>query len=193
MKNEMSRTFNAKEILFLAEAGKMSNNELRQAIGAAIDFGRQDAALQLQAMLEQQSGLRLTPTDKENSLTNAWLAAGAKSVKNIQYSWSTIADDGVPTKAICPRGIGAHLPTLRAADDPGGCLSHDRSARNRGRHLHQGRQSLIPCDGITEYLRNGGKLEIAQQMANHESARTTKLYDRRNDQVSLEEVERIVI
>lgn len=27
--------------------------------------------------------------------------------------------------------------------------------------------------GITEYLRNGGKLEVAQQMANHESARTT--------------------
>lgn len=47
--------------------------------------------------------------------------------------------------------------------------------------------------GITEYLRNGGKLEIAQQMANHESARTTGLYDRRTDQVSLDEVERIVI
>jgi integrase len=37
--------------------------------------------------------------------------------------------------------------------------------------------------GITEYLRNGGKLEVAQQMANHESARTTGLCDRRNDQV----------
>jgi integrase len=47
--------------------------------------------------------------------------------------------------------------------------------------------------GITEYLRNGGKLEIAQQMANHESARTTGLYDRRQDQVSLDEIERIVI
>ena len=47
--------------------------------------------------------------------------------------------------------------------------------------------------GITEYLRNGGKLEIAQQMANHESARTTGLYDRRTDQVNLDEVERIVI
>lgn len=47
--------------------------------------------------------------------------------------------------------------------------------------------------GITEYLRNGGKLEVAQQMAAHESARTTGLYDRRNDQVSLDEVERIVI
>jgi len=47
--------------------------------------------------------------------------------------------------------------------------------------------------GITEYLKNGGKLEIAQQMANHESARTTGLYDRRSDQVNLDEVERIVI
>jgi len=47
--------------------------------------------------------------------------------------------------------------------------------------------------GITEYLRNGGKLEVAQQMAAHESARTTGLYDRRNDQVSLDEIERIVI
>ena len=47
--------------------------------------------------------------------------------------------------------------------------------------------------GITEYLRNGGRLEIAQQMANHESARTTGLYDRRTDQVNLDEVERILI
>jgi site-specific recombinase XerD len=46
---------------------------------------------------------------------------------------------------------------------------------------------------ITEYLRNGSKLEIAQQMANHESARTTGLYDRRQDQVSLDEIERIRI
>lgn len=45
--------------------------------------------------------------------------------------------------------------------------------------------------GITTYLQNGGKLEIAQQMAGHESARTTGLYDRRNDSVALDEVERI--
>jgi site-specific recombinase XerD len=47
--------------------------------------------------------------------------------------------------------------------------------------------------GITTYLQNGGKLELAQQMANHESPRTTSLYDRRNDQLSLDEVERILI
>lgn len=45
--------------------------------------------------------------------------------------------------------------------------------------------------GITTYLQNGGKLEIAQHMAGHESARTTGLYDRRSDEVALDEVERI--
>jgi integrase/recombinase XerD len=47
--------------------------------------------------------------------------------------------------------------------------------------------------GITTYLKNGGRVEVAQQIAGHESARTTGLYDRRDDQVSLDEVERIVI
>ena len=47
--------------------------------------------------------------------------------------------------------------------------------------------------GITNYLMNGGTLEKAQALANHESARTTKLYDRRDDKLSLDEVERITI
>jgi integrase/recombinase XerD len=42
-------------------------------------------------------------------------------------------------------------------------------------------------------MKNGGRLEIAQQIANHESPRTTKLYDRSADEVSLDEVEKIVI
>jgi hypothetical protein len=47
--------------------------------------------------------------------------------------------------------------------------------------------------GITAYLKNAGTLEHAQTMANHSSPRTTKLYDRRQDEISLDEVERIVI
>ena len=47
--------------------------------------------------------------------------------------------------------------------------------------------------GITAYLKNGGTLEKAQQMAAHASTRTTQLYDRRSDEVTLDEVERIVI
>ena len=42
-------------------------------------------------------------------------------------------------------------------------------------------------------MRNGGKLEVAQEMAGHESARTTGLYNRADDEVSLDEVERILI
>jgi integrase len=47
--------------------------------------------------------------------------------------------------------------------------------------------------GITAYLKNGGSLENAAAMANHASTRTTQLYDRRRDEVSLDEVERISI
>jgi site-specific recombinase XerD len=65
------------------------------------------------------------------------------------------------------------------------------------RALAAGIATRISCHsfratGITTYLQNGGKLEVAQQMAGHESARTTGLYDRRNDAVELDEVERVV-
>jgi integrase/recombinase XerC len=47
--------------------------------------------------------------------------------------------------------------------------------------------------GITAYLKNGGTLEKAAAMANHASTRTTQLYDRRRDDLCLDEVERIII
>ena len=47
--------------------------------------------------------------------------------------------------------------------------------------------------GITAYLENGGTIENAQVIAAHESPRTTKLYDRTSDDVTLDEVERIAI
>jgi site-specific recombinase XerD len=47
--------------------------------------------------------------------------------------------------------------------------------------------------GITAYLKNKGLLEHAQTIANHASPRTTKLYDRRSDEISLDEVEKIAI
>jgi site-specific recombinase XerD len=47
--------------------------------------------------------------------------------------------------------------------------------------------------GITAYLLNGGTLEHAQAIAAHESPRTTKLYDRTSDEITLDEIERIGI
>jgi integrase/recombinase XerD len=68
----------------------------------------------------------------------------------------------------------------------------------RRRAEDAGISSEIACHtfratGITEYLRNGGTIEHAQQIAAHESPRTTKLYDRTTDAISLDEIERIVI
>ena len=45
--------------------------------------------------------------------------------------------------------------------------------------------------GITNYLENGGSLEVAQRIAGHADSRTTKLYDRRGQKVLLEDMERI--
>ena len=47
--------------------------------------------------------------------------------------------------------------------------------------------------GITEYLRNGGDLEVAARIAGHESTRTTQLYNRLREEISLDKIERIHI
>ena len=47
------------------------------------------------------------------------------------------------------------------------------------------------ASGITNFLRNGGSRDNAQKIAAHEDSRTTTLYDRREDTISLDEIERI--
>ncbi|MFN7964911.1 MAG: tyrosine-type recombinase/integrase [Acidobacteriota bacterium] len=51
----------------------------------------------------------------------------------------------------------------------------------------------LRATGITAYLEKGGTVEHAQRIANHEDPRTTKQYDRRGDEVTLDEIERIAI
>ena len=90
-----------------------------------------------------------------------------------------------------PRGRRREL-SERPMDQPEAYRMIGRRALAAGIATRIGNHSFR-ATGITEYLKNGGKLEIAQAMANHESARTTGLYDRRSDQVNLDEVERISI
>jgi len=84
------------------------------------------------------------------------------------------------------------------------CISTRRMHRRdvlamvKRRCLAAGLPSRICCHsfratGITVYLSNGGILEKAQVIAAHESPRTTRLYDRRADEISLDEIERILI
>ena len=68
----------------------------------------------------------------------------------------------------------------------------------RRRAADAGIETEIGCHtfratGITDYLTNGGRIEVAQRMAGHSNAKTTGLYDRRNDDISVGEVERIGI
>ena len=63
-----------------------------------------------------------------------------------------------------------------------------------------GKRHEMPCNhtfrgtGITAYLEHpDARLEIAQRMAGHSDPKTTRLYDRRDERVSLDEVERIGI
>jgi site-specific recombinase XerD len=67
-----------------------------------------------------------------------------------------------------------------------------RRAPAAGLIVHVGNHSFR-ATGITAYLNAGGTLENAQVMAAHESPRTTKLYDRTGDEITLDEVERIAI
>lgn len=106
---------------------------------------------------------------------------------------------------ICEAGIAEDKkePLFRSAVRRTGQLSKRPLVRANAFHMVQRRArqagiaTAIGCHsfratGITIYLANGGVLEKAQRMAAHESPRTTKLYDRTNDAVSLDEVERVV-
>jgi site-specific recombinase XerD len=67
-----------------------------------------------------------------------------------------------------------------------------RRAKAAGIATHVGNHTFR-ATGVTAYLKNGGTLERAAQMANHASTRTTQLYDRRAEEVTLDEVERVLI
>lgn len=95
-------------------------------------------------------------------------------------------------------------PLFRAAIGRTGQLSNRPLSRTdvwymvRRRALGAKLETSIGCHtfratGITDYLTNGGKLEVAQRMAGHSNAKTTGLYDRRNDDISVSEVERVGI
>jgi hypothetical protein len=92
--------------------------------------------------------------------------------------------------------------SLRAflADVGGQAVAADREVASLLGEVHPGvlietriGNHTFRATGITAYLKNSGKLEVAQQIANHESPRITKLYDRRQDEISLDEIERITI
>ena len=54
-------------------------------------------------------------------------------------------------------------------------------------------KSGFRATGITNFIENGGSVEKAQQIAAHRDVRTTKLYDRSSEELTLDEIERVKI
>jgi integrase/recombinase XerD len=95
-------------------------------------------------------------------------------------------------------------PLFRAAIRKTKTLSHRPLSRTdvwymiQRRAADAGLETAIGCHtfratGITDYLSNGGRIEIAQRLAGHANAKTTGLYDRRNDEINVGEIEKIGI
>jgi integrase/recombinase XerD len=120
----------------------------------------------------------------------------------------------VPAHHKAEEFMDAYVKAAGLAADPKGPLFRtvDRERHLTKRPMHrndairmikrQGRGVNLPpgicchtfrATGITAYLENGGTIEHAQAIAAHESPRTTKLYDRTGDAITLDEIERILI
>jgi integrase/recombinase XerD len=121
----------------------------------------------------------------------------------------------VPCHHNLERYLDEYIAAAGIAGDPDGALFRTSTGRSgtlnktamyqqdvfrmiRRRAAEAGIKTLIGnhtfrATGITAYLKNGGSLEMAQHIANHESPRTTKLYDRRVEEITLDEVERIIL
>jgi integrase/recombinase XerD len=98
----------------------------------------------------------------------------------------------------------AKTPLFRSAAGRTDLLTPRRMSRKDAWHMirRRARSASLPArtcchtfraTGITAYLGNGGTIEKAQTIAAHESPRTTKLYDRTSDEITLDEIERIRI
>jgi site-specific recombinase XerD len=140
--------------------------------------------------------------------------------QNGKRSWFRFLEKGgkfheVPAHHNAELYLDEYIEAAGFADDKKGALF--RSAAGRTGRLTEHRMSRVDvlrmikrradgaelasstschtfrATGITAYLANGGTIEKAQAIAGHESPRTTKLYDRTKDELTLDEIERILI
>ena len=133
-----------------------------------------------------------------------WLRLHEKGGKRHEVPAHHNADEYLDAYLKAP-GIGQEKrsPLFRTIDRSGraterGLSRNDALRMIKRRAKAAGLSEKVCCHtfratGITAYLENGGTIENAQTIAAHESPRTTKLYDRTSDEITLDEIERIVI
>jgi integrase len=130
-----------------------------------------------------------------------WLRFQRKAAKSMKCRHTTRSSKR-SIEYLSKVSIDDKQPLFQSVNKAGTALSgralnrHNAWAAIRKRARNAGFLTPVGCHtwratGVTVYLENGGRLEHAQQMAAHESPRTTKLYDRTKDEITIGEVERI--
>ena len=136
--------------------------------------------------------------------TRGWLRLHEKGGKRHDVPAHHRAEEAVEAYLAAAGGIeDAKAPLFQSVDRAGGLSGRPLGRRAvlamiKRRASAAGLPASTCCHtfratGITAYLSNGGTLEHAQRIAGHASPKTTKLYDRTADTITLDEIERIVI
>jgi integrase/recombinase XerD len=130
-----------------------------------------------------------------------WFRLFEKGGKHHEVPVHHKAQDYV-TEYLAKAGFRPNAPlfqTFKKKKPTGRAMSRSEAYRMiRRRAIDAGVSAPVSCHsfratGITVYLENKGTLETAQKIAAHESPRTTKLYDRTDDQLTLDEIEKISV
>jgi site-specific recombinase XerD len=163
----------------------------RAFLGVLIySFARVSAALGMRAedYFPRQSAGGFGYTRREASTTRCWCTIPSRRIATSKVA-------GLLREPKSPLFRASNGKTKVLSDRPferrDALKMVQRRAKSAGIKTRIGNHTFR-ATGITIYLTKGGDLEKAQQMAAHESPRTTKLYDRRSDAVSLDEVEKVV-
>lgn len=183
----------ARQLLDSIDTAKLSGLRDRALIGVMVfSFARVSAAVSLRAEDYYQDGKRW------------WFRFREKGGKQHQVPAHHTAEAYLDAYLLAA-GVGddKKAPLFRSVTRHG-LLSDRQMTRNDAFRMVKRRAAaaglpLTTCNhtfratGITAYLENGGTIENAQAIAAHESPRTTKLYDRTSDEITLDEIERIRI
>ncbi len=179
---------------------------LLEAIGTGTVTGLRDRALiglMVYTFARVGAVIRMQVKDYYTQGRRGWVRLHEKGGKEHEvpchHTLERYLDEYIAAAGLVGDAEGALFRTTGRKTGIGGPLYQQDVYRMIQRRVRQaGLTTRAGCHtfratGITAYLRNNGLLEHAQVIANHSSPRTTKLYDRRADQVSLDEIEKITL
>lgn len=181
--------------------------KLLDSIDTSTLIGRRDRALigvMVYSFARVSAAVSMTVEDFYAEGKRWWFRLHEKGGKRHEVPAHHNADEYLDAYLRAARiGDERRSPLFRTFD-PKGRLTERSMTRNDALRMIKRRAkkaglSLKTCchtfrgTGITAYLENGGTIENAQAIAAHESPRTTKLYDRTSDEVTLDEIEKIAI